>query len=78
MSKMRFVTIIVLSIFIWLVVRTLASQLSSLGLNPDRAINCHPGVSQAGRFIIVCAVKLDVTSAGIPPIFLSQPYLDGS
>ena len=24
------------------------SKLSSLGLNPDPAINCHPGVSQAG------------------------------
>ena len=23
-------------------VRTLVSQLSSLGLNPDAAINCHP------------------------------------
>ena len=30
---------------------TLPSELSSLGSNPDPAINCHPGVSQAGRFI---------------------------
>ena len=27
---------------------TLTSQLSSLGLNPDRAVNGHAGVSQAG------------------------------
>ena len=27
---------------------TLISKLSSLGLNPDPAINCHPGVPQAG------------------------------
>ena len=27
---------------------TLPSKLSSLGLNPDPGINCHPGVSQAG------------------------------
>ena len=31
----------------WPRVRTLASKLSSLGLNPDPAINWHPGVSQA-------------------------------
>ena len=51
-------------------VRTLASKLSSLGLNPDPAMNCHPDVSQAGWFIDVCAVprmdvKLGVPSAGI-------------
>ena len=28
--------------------RTLASKLPSLGLNPDRDINRHPGVSQGG------------------------------
>ena len=28
-------------------VRTLASKSSSLGSNPDAAINCHSGVSQA-------------------------------
>ena len=28
-------------------VRTLPAELSSLGLNPVRAINCHPGVLQA-------------------------------
>ena len=26
---------------------TLASKLSSLGSNPDAAINCHPGVSKS-------------------------------
>ena len=30
------------------------SKLSSMGLNPDPAINYHAGVSQAGRFINVC------------------------
>ena len=34
----------------------LPTKLSSLGLNPDPAINCHPGVSQAGWFINVCTV----------------------
>ena len=29
-------------------VRTLTVKLSSLGLNPDPAINCHPSVLQAG------------------------------
>ena len=29
-------------------VRTLTCKLSSLGMNPKAAINCHPGVSQAG------------------------------
>ena len=29
-------------------VRTLASKPSSLGLNPDTAVNCRPGASQAG------------------------------
>ena len=29
-------------------VRTLSSELSSLGLNPGPAINCHPGVLQEG------------------------------
>ena len=37
-------------------VRTLASQLFSPGLNLDQDINCHPGVSQVGRFINVCAI----------------------
>ena len=50
--------------------RTLASKLSRLGSNPDPAINCHPGVSQAGLFINVCAVsrmdvKLGMLAAGI-------------
>ena len=40
--------------FLWgwqdsLYVCALAFQQSSLGLNPDTAINWHPGVSQAGR-----------------------------
>ena len=34
---------------------TLATELSSLCLNLDSAVNCHPGVSQAGRGINVCA-----------------------
>ena len=34
----------------------LHSQLSNLGSNLDPDINCHPGVSPAGRFINVCAV----------------------
>ena len=33
------------------------TKLSSLSLNPDQAINCHPGVSQAGKFIDACAVS---------------------
>ena len=42
-------------------VRTLTSKLSSLGLNPDPAINYHPGVSQAGRFILLWAFpRMDV------------------
>ena len=36
----------------------LASELSSLGLNPDPAINCHPGVSHAGQGSNVCAINL--------------------
>ena len=37
--------------------RTLTSKLFSLGLNPDPAINCHPG-----EFINVCTVpRMDVT-----------------
>jgi len=53
-----------------LAVCTLTYKLSSLGLNRDPAINHHPGVSQAGRFISACAVpridiKLGVPSAAI-------------
>ena len=33
---------------------TFTSKLSSLGSNPNPAINCHPGVSQAGLYINVC------------------------
>jgi len=49
------------------------SKLSSHGLNPNPAINCHSSVSQAGWFISVCAVpqmdvKLGVTSFGISPL----------
>ena len=49
--------------------QALTYKLSSLGLNPDSAINCHPGVSQAGRFINVCVVsqmdiKPGILSAG--------------
>ena len=47
------------------------SKLSRKGSNPDPPMDCHPGVSQAGWFINVCAVSLmdmkqtDI-SAGIP------------
>ena len=56
------------------------SKLSSLGLNPDPAINCHLGVSQAGWFINVCAVpwmdvKLGITSADISYWMLMIPHL---
>jgi len=40
--------------------------LCSLDLNPDPAINCHPGVSQVGWFINVCAV---------PPMVVCQHSL---
>jgi len=49
----------------------LSSKFSILGLNPDLAINYHPGVSQAGVIHqCVCRpsdmdVKLGVSSAGI-------------
>ena len=44
---------------------------SSLGLNPDPAINCHPGVSQAGWFINVCAVpRMDVKCVSRLPAFV--------
>ena len=39
-------------------VRTLASSLSRLASNPDPAINCQPGVSQAGWFINMCVQYL--------------------
>ena len=46
---------------------TFASELSSLGLNFGPATNSHPGVSQAGRGINVCAVpRMDATLQGIP------------
>jgi len=35
-------------------------------LNPDPAINCHPGVSPAGRFINVCVVPRKDVTTGIP------------
>ena len=37
-------------------VRRLTSKLSSLGLNPDPAINYHLDVSKAGQFINVCVI----------------------
>ena len=51
-------------------VYTLVSKLAGLDCHPDSAMNCHPGVSQTGGFIHVCAVlrmdvKLGVPSAGI-------------
>ena len=58
---------------------TLPSELSSFGLNPGLTINCHPGVSQAGRIhISVCAVprvrvKLGVPSASIGWYLLKIP-----
>ena len=36
----------------------LAIELSSLGLNLDPAINCHPGVARAWGRIEVCAIHL--------------------
>ena len=36
-------------------VHTLTAKLSSLGLNSDPAINCHPGVSHVECFINACA-----------------------
>ena len=43
---------------------TFASELSSLGLNLEPAINCHPGVLQAGLCINVCAVaQMDIKMA---------------
>ena len=48
-------------------VLTLFSKLSSLGLNPGPCINYHPGVSQAGSFINVCAVpRMDVKLSILP------------
>ena len=49
-------------------VGTLPSKLSSLRLNPNPAINRHPSVSQAGRFINACAVpRMDVKRASRLP-----------
>ena len=50
-------------------VRILTSEVSSLGSSLEPGINSHPGVSQAGQGINVCAVpqvdfKLSVPSAG--------------
>ena len=47
-------------------VGTLTSELSSLGLNPDTAINCHRHVSQTGKGINVCAVLQMNVQLGIP------------
>ena len=47
-----------------------ASELSRLGSNLGPAINCHPSVSQAGRFIYVCAVpSMDVPSIVIQVLY---------
>ena len=48
-------------------VGTLASDLSSLGLNPDVAINCHHGVSQTVKGFNVCAVLQMNVQLGIFP-----------
>ena len=48
-------------------VRTLVSELSSLGLNLNPATNGQPGVLQAGWGIDVCAVpSMDVKPCGSP------------
>ena len=52
-------------------VGTLASELSSLGLNPDAAINCHRRVSQTGKGINVCAVLQMNVQQGIPSYSIS-------
>ena len=45
---------------------TLDSELSSLGcLNLDPTINCHPGVSQVGGGINVCAVPQMAVKLGV-------------
>ena len=44
----------------------LGLTLSSLGLNPNPAINCHPGVSPAGWFINVCAIPWIYVELGVP------------
>ena len=50
---------------------THASKLASLGLNLNPAINCHPGVSQAGWFISVCTVhRMDIKLASCLPEFV--------
>ena len=49
-------------------VRTLASKLARLSSNPDPAINCHPGISQAGSFVNMCAVPwIDIKLASHLP-----------
>ena len=49
------------------------SELSSLGLNPDPAINCHPGVSRAGWSIDVCAVpRMDVKLGDRLPVLVGE------
>ena len=52
-------------------VQMLAHKLLSLGLNPDPAINCHPGVSQTGWFINVSAVPRMDVEAGVPSAHIS-------
>ena len=58
----------------------LKSELHSLGLNPDPAINSHPGDLRVGQGIIVCAVprmefKLCISSASISWWMLKDPTL---
>ena len=59
---------------------TLASDLSSLGLNINPAINCHPGVLHLWRCITKCAVsrmhvKLGVLSASTSLVFKIPRHL---
>ena len=44
----------------------LLSQLSSLGSNPDLAINCHFSVSQAGWFNNLCVIPRTIVKLGVP------------
>ena len=58
----------------------LAFELSILGLNPDPAINGHPGVLGAGQFINVCSIHLkdepeDSSIAALEVVDIKDPIL---
>ena len=44
----------------------ITSKMSSMGLTLGPAIHCHPGVSQAGWFMNVCAVHRKDVKLGVP------------